>query len=58
MWPWETEADHTSHPATRRDRNEREESVPNKPYPVEISTEGMRKPMGTFVIIEKYCVNL
>jgi hypothetical protein len=31
------------HPATRRERNEREKSVPNKPYPVEISTEGMRK---------------
>jgi hypothetical protein len=31
------------HPATRRERNEREKSVPNKPYPVEISTEVMRK---------------
>ena len=31
------------HPATKRERNEREKSVPNKPYPVEISTEVMRK---------------
>src|SRR5690349_22044384 len=32
------------HPATRRARNEREKSVHNTPYPVEISTEVMRKP--------------
>ena len=31
------------HPATRRERNEREKSVPNKSYPVEISTEVMMK---------------
>lgn len=31
------------HPATRRERNEGEKSVPNKPYPVEISTEVTRK---------------